>query len=221
MVAGLALTLLMVCLLAGTPLSPAAGSAAPTPGLMTTSTVLTPPPTVYPPTQAGDGAQIYYYHCMTCHGDRGQGLTEAFRDSIGAPESNCWSARCHASNHADGSFVFPKNVPAVVAPGVLPGFTTAANLHDFIHKEMPFQAPGSLSEADYWALTAFLVQANGVDLGGRTLDGATAAQIHFGPQAAAQAPGTAWWPWAAGGAVLVALMALAWLLVRRMRRGER
>jgi hypothetical protein len=201
---------------------PASGSApTPMPGLMTTSTVLTPPPTVYPPNQVGDGAQIYYYHCMTCHGDRGQGLTEAFRNSIGAPESNCWASRCHDANRQTGSFVFPKNVPAVIGPNVLAGFSNAANLHDFIHKNMPFQAAGSLGEADYWALTAFLVQANGVDLGGRTLGTATAAEIRFGPQAVTQPVGTAWWPWAAAAAVLLALLALAWLVGRHSRRAER
>jgi hypothetical protein len=201
---------------------PASGSApTPMPGVMTTSTVLTPPPTVYPPTQAGDGAQVYYYHCMTCHGDRGQGLTEAFRNSIGAPESNCWASRCHDANRETGSFVFPKNVPAVIGANVLPGFSNASNLHDFIHAKMPFQAPGSLSEAEYWALTAFLVQANGVDLGGKSLNAATAAQIRFGAQTGAQAAGNAWWFWVVGGVALLALLALVWWVARRLWRGVR
>jgi hypothetical protein len=106
----------------------------------------------------------------------------------------------------------------VIGANVLPGFSNASNLHDFIHAKMPFQAPGSLSEADYWALTAFLIQANGVDLGGKTLNAATAAQIRFGPQAAAQPAGMDWWPWAAAGFGLLALLALAWLVVARVRR---
>lgn len=222
LLAGLFLAGLVTGLAIIQPIQSASGLApTPTPGKMTTSTVLTPPPTVYPPTQAADGAQVYYYHCMTCHGDRGQGLTEAFRNTIGAPESNCWASRCHDANRETGSFVFPMNVPAVIGANVLPGFSNAANLHDFIHAKMPFQAPGSLSEADYWALTAFLVQANGVDLGGKTLDAATAVQIGFGAQTKAQPVGKAWWLWSAGAVALIALLAFVWWAVRRLRHGVR
>ena len=53
---------------------------------------LAPPPTVYPPTQAGDGAQVYYQVCMTCHGHRGQGLTEAWRMSLDPEDQTCWQS---------------------------------------------------------------------------------------------------------------------------------
>ena len=112
----------------------------PTPVRMSTSSRLSPPPTVYPPAQADQGAQVYYLVCMACHGDRGQGLTTEWRNVLGAPDNNCWQSKCHAANHPFDGFVLPKVIPAVVGPDVLAGFQTAKSLHDFIQQKMPWQA---------------------------------------------------------------------------------
>jgi hypothetical protein len=62
---------------------------------------------------------------------------------------------------------------------------------------MPFNAPGSLSEADYWALTAFLMRSNGMPPAGTPTPAAplgdveTAALIGLrGPVATATLPAT-------------------------------
>ncbi len=125
---------------------------------------LEPPPTVYPPAQADNGAQVYYKVCMVCHGDQGQGLTDQFRSLLAPRDQNCWQSGCHSNRHPLDGFVFPKIVPAVVGPGVLTRFHTALQLHDFIQSAMPWQAPGSLSADQYWQLTAFLLRAKGYDL---------------------------------------------------------
>ena len=138
---------------------------------------LAQPPTVYPPMQADLGQQTYYLVCMTCHGDRGQGLTDEFRALIGTPESNCWQSHCHASNHPREGFVFPHEVPPVVSDVIREQFTTALQLHNFIAAKMPYQAPGSLSSSDYWNLTAYLLRANGVMVNVAFLDEQTAASI--------------------------------------------
>jgi cytochrome c len=146
LVVGLVFGWLGVVILAGLGAAPGAvlaQSGQATPAVMVTSSFMTPPATVYPPTQASDGEQVYYQYCMTCHGDRGQGLTQEWRNQIGALDSNCWAAHCHASNRFGSNFAFPKNVPALVGPEVLPGFSNALNLHDFIKNEMPFQSPGT------------------------------------------------------------------------------
>ena len=185
------------------------------PARMATSNYMTPPPTVYPPTQADDGAQVYYLRCMTCHGDRGQGLTVGWRNQIGAPDTDCWTSHCHASNRTDTTFSFPRTVPALVGPDVLPGFSDAYNLYSFIHTWMPYQAPGSLSDAQYWQLTAFLLRANGVAYGPQPLDAARARAIRFSPPVPAEpgSPVFTGWPWLAGGA-LVVLAAGGLLLLR-------
>jgi mono/diheme cytochrome c family protein len=181
-----------------------------TPVMMVTSDRMAPPPTVFPPTQADQGAQVYYQVCSTCHGDRGQGLTEEWRNQIGPPDSNCWLPTCHGPRHPIEGFIFPKQVPAVVGPQVLPGYQNAKNLHDFLRKKMPWQAPGRLSDAEYWQLTAYLVRANGYNPGSQPLDDSRAAAITFGiPPAHPPAPGPSpTYYLLAGGAVAVFLLAL-------------
>jgi mono/diheme cytochrome c family protein len=152
----------------------------PTPGMSFLPERLAPPPTVYPPTQADQGAQVYYQVCMVCHGDRGQGLTEDYLSLLDPADRNCWQSHCHASNHPLEGFVIPKYAPAVIAPGLLEPFRSALVLHDYLQARMPWQAPGSLSEDEYWQLTAFLLRANGYDPGPVPLNEERAAAISLG-----------------------------------------
>ena len=154
------------------------------PGQISTPDRLAPPPTVYPPGQADLGAQVYYQVCMVCHGDRGQGLTDEWRNVLPPPDNNCWQSRCHAANHPVGGFVFPHLVPAVTGAGFLVSFGNAGKLHDFIQSKMPWQAPGSLKQDEYWDLTAFLMRLNGYNPGAAVLDAQSAGQIDFTGKAA-------------------------------------
>jgi len=144
---------------------------------------LAPPPTVYPPTPADQGAQLFYQICMACHGDHGQGLTDEWRNVLDPPDRNCWQSRCHASNHPVDGFVFPKVVPPVVGPQMKILFATGLDLYQYIKTKMPFQAPGSLKDSEYWELTAFLLRLNGVNPGTEQLTAQTAADIWLNPQA--------------------------------------
>lgn len=192
-------------------------------------TRLAPPPTVYPPTQASQGAQVYYLVCMACHGDRGQGLTDEWRNVLNVENRNCWQSRCHASNHPLDGFVLPKVIPAVVGPGKLEIFRTALDLHDYLHARMPWQAPGKLSDEEYWQLTAYLMEANGFDPGVQPLDTERAAGIYL-RDIPTPTPARAWLPvqflessgagfWIASGGVMVLIALLVfsfWL--RRARK---
>jgi mono/diheme cytochrome c family protein len=140
---------------------------------------LAPPPTEYPPSQASEGAQVYYLVCMACHGDKGQGLTNEWRGALDPADQNCWQSHCHAANHPPEGFVLPKFVPAVIGPGVLDGYSTALDLHNFIQAKMPWQAPGSLPADQYWQLTAYLLRQNGVGLGHSPLDEQNAAELQL------------------------------------------
>jgi S-disulfanyl-L-cysteine oxidoreductase SoxD len=196
--------------MAGVAASPTPRPAAPT-QMAPMLSALTPPPTVNPPRQADNGAQLYFYICMTCHGDKGQGLTQAWRDLLGPPDDNCWASKCHSPNKLTGSFTFPREVPAVIGPGILQSFGTASGLHDFIKSRMPYQAPGSLSDDQYWELTAFLMRENGYDLGRKKLDASVAKQIDFArpPLPAANLSSTLLTAFG-GGAVLVILILIVW-----------
>lgn len=111
--------------------------------------------------QAAEGQKLYGAHCASCHGASGEG----------------------------------KTAPAVVgvAKGALPldppptakvrktQFKTAADIAAFVVKNMPADAPGSLVEEQYWDILAFDLKANGVDLGSKKLDAASAAEVVIHP----------------------------------------
>ncbi|HEX9117400.1 MAG TPA: hypothetical protein VGA61_15130 [Anaerolineae bacterium] len=166
------------------------------------------------PSPADLGGQVYFDYCMTCHGDRGQGLTDEWRGVFDAQDQNCWQFRCHASTHPVEGFELPQTVPAVVGPGVRAAFSNALALHDFIAHKMPYQTPGQLPAAAYWQVTAYLVRANGIDPGIQPLDAARAAALPLNPAG----PGI--WPWFAGLGVAIVVAAGALLLRRRGRAGR-
>ncbi|HXV99984.1 MAG TPA: c-type cytochrome, partial [Anaerolineae bacterium] len=131
------------------------------------------------PAQADYGAQIYYESCMACHGDRGQGLTDEWRAAWSQDDQNCWQSKCHATNHPPEGFKLPRYVPPIIGNKTLARFQTAADLHAFLVAKMPWQAPGLFDEATYWQLTAFLLRANGVNLGNTPLGPENAGKINW------------------------------------------
>lgn len=126
---------------------------------------LAAPPTVPAPTQADEGAQLFWLHCQPCHGDVGQGLTDAPDDDWRAqyPEEDqfCWNSGCHGERPYENGFTLPKQVPAVIGGDSLSKFGTAADVYTYIRAAMPFQAPTSLADEEYLALAAFLSRAHG------------------------------------------------------------
>jgi cytochrome c len=133
------------------------------------------------PNQADLGGQVYYFVCMACHGDQGQGLSPEWVAAWELGDQTCWSSKCHASNHPQEGFELPKFIPAVVSPSVVYRFETALDLHDYLQEKMPWHAPGSLKEEEYWQLTAYLVRENGIDSGQAPLDAARASAIRMRP----------------------------------------
>ncbi|UCC65194.1 MAG: hypothetical protein JSV36_09235 [Anaerolineae bacterium] len=123
------------------------------------------PPMSDPPTQVELGHYIYYLSCMVCHGDRGQGLTDEWRTVLDPADRNCWQSKCHAANHPPEGFEIPRAAPAVIGPGTLTTYQTAADLFEYIRVTMPWPYPGLYEDEEYWNLTAYLADANGVAWG--------------------------------------------------------
>jgi len=167
---------------------------------------LAPPPTVYPPTQADQGAQDYYQVCSTCHGDRGQGLTAEWRAAIGGAGMNCWRSQCHGSMRPPNGFNFPRYVPPVIGSGVLNNFNTGLDVYHFLKLYMPYQAAGSLTDQTYWELTAFLLRANHYYTGKQILNAQLAASIRIQPQAPQPQAGYSWRSWLPYLALAVVLL---------------
>lgn len=125
---------------------------------------LAAPPTVPAPTQADEGAQLFWLYCQPCHGDQGQGLTDEWRAQFPEEEQYCWQSGCHSEHGKDlpeNGFVLPTAVPAVIGEGTLEKFVTAHQLYAFISSAMPYEAPGRLTEEEYLAITAYIARAHG------------------------------------------------------------
>jgi mono/diheme cytochrome c family protein len=121
--------------------------------------------------QADKGAVVYWAICLACHGDRGQGLTQEWREVWG-PDQNCWASKCHASNHPPQGFELPKTVPAVLGAGTMTRFADARDLHTYIADTMPWWNPGSLTPQESLAVTAYLLRQRDALPEGITLDDA-------------------------------------------------
>ncbi len=107
--------------------------------------------------QVAQGQKLYGQYCANCHGASGEG----------------------------------GKAPAVVGlkTGALPldppptakyrksQFKTVADIAGFVAKNMPADAPGTLTEEQYFSILAFDLKANGIDLGDKKLDGALAGTL--------------------------------------------
>jgi hypothetical protein len=129
------------------------------------------------PSQADYGAQQFWFQCLPCHGDRGQGLTEEFRMLYPPEEQNCWESGCHGARFYENGWTIPTLVPAVVGAGSLQKFPNALILQAYIKAAMPYQWPGTLDDGTAWAITAFLMRENGLWHANQTLGVDNAASV--------------------------------------------
>lgn len=134
----------------------------PSPAGMPTPDRLQPPPTVENPTQADEGAQIYWLNCQPCHGDRGQGLTEEWRAQYPEDHQNCWTSGCHGDRPYENGFTLPTEVPPVAGPDSLQNFDHMGLVLSYMSNAMPYNAPGSLEEEEYLAVAAYLAREHGI-----------------------------------------------------------
>lgn len=182
-------------------------------------------PTATPPSQGGHGRNVFQVFCMPCHGDVGQGLTDEFRLREYPPEdTDCWKSGCHGERPYENGFKLPKVIPALIGADTLKRFADGQALYDFIHKAMPFNAPGSLTSEQYLQLTAFLLEQNNLLPAGSQLDAARLRQIPVRSAAAPTAvpappvqPSTDNSPWLVIGAVSVVVLAGVGYWVMRSR----
>jgi mono/diheme cytochrome c family protein len=116
-------------------------------------------------TAADIGAEIYTLVCRDCHGDRGQGLTDAFRATWAPKDQNCWQSKCHAPNHPPEGFELPRYVPAIIGAHTLTRFRSAAELETYISTNMPWHNPGALTAAEYQQLTAYILRESKAQAG--------------------------------------------------------
>ena len=85
------------------------------------------------------GKSVYTDNCAACHGVNGQ---DGIKDRLVGGQGSL------ATDH-----------PVKTIGSFWPYATT---VFDYIHRAMPYQAPGSLSVDDYYALTAYILSLNGI-----------------------------------------------------------
>jgi cytochrome c len=107
--------------------------------------------------QVSLGQKLYGEQCASCHGAGGEGKA--------APRVVGLKAGALSLD------------PPAAAKYRKTKFKTVADVADFVVKAMPPNAPGSLGQGDYWAILAFDLKANGIDLGEKKLDPAMAATL--------------------------------------------
>ena len=86
-----------------------------------------------------------------------------------------YARRCAHCHGVDGE---GKMGPRLVgAEHTLSGYGTADRLYDYTRRVMPADRPGRLLEVEYWAVLAYLLDANGLLPPGTTLGRDSAAQV--------------------------------------------
>lgn len=131
------------------------------------------------PSQADLGAVDYWLYCLPCHGDRGQGLTEEFRETYPPDEVDCWQSGCHGKRPYENGFTIPQTIPAVIGGDSLQKFSNAAVLQVYIYATMPYWDPGSLKPEETWRITAFLLRENGLWDALAELDASSAERVQI------------------------------------------
>jgi mono/diheme cytochrome c family protein len=109
--------------------------------------------------QAKAGEALYGAHCASCHGPNGN-------DGKAPPVVGLKQG------------ALPLSPPKKSKLRTLP-FKTVADIAAFVVKTMPPKTPGSLSADEYYAILAFDLQANGIDLADKKLDAALAATLEI------------------------------------------
>lgn len=132
-----------------------AHAASPTSAASSTSPMAIAPATFAE--QVAMGQNLYAEHCATCHGSSG-------KDGK-APK---------VVGLKDGALPL---APPATSKLRTTQFKTVADVADFVAKAMPPKNPGSLTPEQYWAILAFDLKANGIDLGEKKLDPALASTL--------------------------------------------
>ena len=109
---------------------------------------------------AAAGAAVYMQKCAACHGAKGEGIEKNPR-LIG--------------REPPPGFVFAADAKAPKTIGNY--WPYATTLYDYMHRTMPFTAPGSLTPDETYSLVAFLLSENGIIPATTTLDAKTLAAV--------------------------------------------
>lgn len=126
------------------------------------------------------GAEEYEHECSACHGKRGEGLTTApaVMGASGLP-----TYPRDDSSSSSGAFLTQGQVQsdATRVPGQSKRkpFATAQDVYDYISTRMPLpkSQAGTLKPEEYWAITNYMLVANGVTIPPGGINAANASTV--------------------------------------------
>jgi cytochrome c len=95
----------------------------------------------------GQGERVYREKCASCHGLNGEGMRGLGGALIGQPRQ---------------AFDFARSLESEGQKTVGNYWPYATTLFDYTRRAMPFNAPGSLTDDDVYASTAYLLWKNGI-----------------------------------------------------------
>jgi len=99
------------------------------------------------------GQVVYRMNCATCHGNDGEGNPPLYPRLIGGQR---------------GSFNFANDPTMMRTIGNY--WPYATTIFDYVRRAMPFGAPRSLTDDQYYAVTAYLLQREGIIQPGTVID---------------------------------------------------
>ncbi len=105
---------------------------------------------------AAAGAKVYQQNCLACHGAGGKG---GLNDVLVGGQGSLTTDR-----------------PQKTVGSYWPYATT---LFDYVHRAMPFQAPGSLSDDDVYAVTAYILFLNDIVGENEQMDADTLPEVRM------------------------------------------
>jgi cytochrome c len=105
---------------------------------------------------------VYATNCATCHGVNGEGKPPAYPQLIGGPKGNLDFA---------SDFKIPRTIGNY--------WPYATTLFDYIRRAMPLAAPGTLTADQTYAVTAYLLNREGIVPPGTSLDAHSLAAIQM------------------------------------------
>lgn len=113
---------------------------------------------------AVEGAPLYAARCAACHGAEGEGTQ---------------LAAALAGRQPGDAFDFAESREGEAAKTVGSYWPYAATLFDYIRRAMPFDSPGTLTDHETYALTAWVLWRNGIIDSDAVMDAATLPAVRM------------------------------------------
>lgn len=110
-----------------------------------------------------EGGAVYAAKCAACHGARGEGLPPAYPKLVGREPRN--------------GFGFASDPGLARTVGNY--WPYATTLYDYVRRAMPYNAPGTLTADETYALTAWLLAANEILPVDAALDSASLMRVRM------------------------------------------